>query len=219
MAVKYFELTKKKITTRRKAPAADPVAFACDEDLLAVVAGWPWLPKAPALLLNQEDDAVFWVQVGGQRTDLVGISATGRLVAAEVLLDPFVGRKPSFRRLLRGLCRLDQHEDEPSRLAGPHRLDSRLALTAILVGDGAVFPKDNKQIKKIHKDFRQQIEDPGDFWPGETGAEREREDRTTPEWVAAQKGRPAELIVVAVTRFPGEKEPVIGIERLLQTTW
>jgi hypothetical protein len=220
MTTSFFELSAKTIASLRKAPDASFLPFACDEDLLALVACWPWLPKIDPLLLTIEADPIFWLQVGGQRTDLVGFSKKGRAVACEVMLDPFIERKPSMRRLLRGLCRLDTHNDDP-RLLAPYSTSQvdhmTVPLTAIFVADGAVFPKDPKQLKKIHKDMRALLDDTQEAWPAETPADN-KEDRRTPLWVKQLGGRKLDLIIIGLTRIQHASTYLVRSERLLQVS-
>lgn len=200
MAVVSYEVARGKITSLRRAPAGAAEGFELVEDLRALVAGWPWLPKGPSLLLPQENDPIFWVQAGGSRADLMGVSREGRLVAAEVMLDPFVDRKPALKHVLRGLCRLQDRAALPGGLAGPYGADHRRAMTAVFVGDAAVFPKDAKQLKKISKDLRALLDEPGASWDRIKGGGGDRTDTKTPQFVAAGFEQPLHFLVVAVGR-------------------
>ncbi len=216
MSTHCFELAAGKIKTRRHPPTGEPVAFQHDEDLQAVVAGWPWLPKAPALLLAAENDPVYFCSDGGARCDLLGISRAGRAVAVELLLDPFVGRKYAMKSLLRGLCRLDGHHEDSARLISPYSPVAGQPLTAVLVGDGASFPKDVKQVKKIAKDFRALIDKPGETWEPIAGHEGSAKgDPRTPSWVKSLGERKIQFLVLGLRRHLDGTTPVIEIERHL----
>jgi len=219
MSVRVFELRRTKIATARKPPASGRAPFEHQEELQAIVAGWPWV-GAPPLLLADEDDPIFWAHHGGSRADLLGYSQRGRLVAAEVFLDAFVERKPGMQQLLRGLCRLDQHRSGPGHLPGPFVVDAKLPLTAIMVGDGAVFPKDDKQVIKIRKDMQALWDDPGGQWHApEDAPNREKWDPKTPAWVASLGGRSLHFLVFAVSRFVNGDELVVTAERCLDQTF
>jgi hypothetical protein len=215
MSDHVFELHAGKVSTRRRAPDGPALACAHEEDLQALVAGWPWFRGTPALLLADEEDPVHWVGDGGDRSDLVGVSSKGRAVAAELLLEPFVGRKPAMKSLLRGLCRLDEHGGDPARVLSPHALDPRQPLTAILVGDGTVFPKDDKALKKIAKDWLELLAQPGDGWSVVKDDEKDRSDRRTPAWVAGLGSRPLHFAVLSLLRYRDGKDLVVCCRRHL----
>ncbi|MBN2359236.1 MAG: hypothetical protein JXR83_07260 [Deltaproteobacteria bacterium] len=219
MAARVFELRKSKIATARRAPESGRAPFQHREELQAIVAGWPWC-GAPPLLLADEEDPVFWAHHGGSRADLLGYSQRGRLVAAEVFLDAFVERKPGMQQLLRGLCRLDEHRSGPGHLLGPFAPDPKSPLTAIMIGDGAVFPRDDKQVIKIRKDMQALFDDPGGQWHApEDAPDREKWDTRTPGWVAGLGARPLHFLVFAVSRYASGGDLVIACERCLDQTF
>jgi len=219
MSARCFELRRKKIRVERKPPDDEPLAFRHEDELQALVAGWPWLPGTPALLLAEEDDPIFWRHAGGGRTDLQGCSASGRQVAAALAIDPFVERKQCFKQTLRGLCRLDGQLDAAEHVAGPYAPDPQRPLTAIVVGDGAVFPKDVKQLKKIAKDFRAIIDDPGDGWPPAHFHGQEKEDVKTPAWIRALGDRTLQVIVLGLRRQVDGGQLLLTSERFLDITF
>ncbi|MFH1811231.1 MAG: hypothetical protein ABIJ09_21005 [Pseudomonadota bacterium] len=215
MSEHCFELRAGKISTRRRAPTEPALPFAHEEDLQALVAGWPWISAAPPLLLAEEDDPVTWVGDGGDRSDLLGVSSKGRAVAAELLLEPFVGRKPAMKSLLRGLCRLHEHGADPARVLSPYPLDAQQPMTAILVGDGTVFPKDDKQLKKISKDWLELLAQPGEAWSVRKDDEKDRSDRRTPAWVGSLGGQPLHFVVLSLLRHLDGRKVVVTCRRHL----
>ena len=91
---------------------------------------------------------------------------------------------------------------------------------AIMVGDGAVFPKDDKQVIKIRKDMQALWDDPGGQWHApEDAPNREKWDTRTPAWVAGLGGRSLHFLVFAVSRYLNSDELVVSCERLLDQTF
>lgn len=227
MQTYVLEIRHGKIHFHRKWPkvlnGASPLPFAHQEDLQALVLGWPWLPKQESLLLGPEADPIFYVGVSGARCDALGISQSGRLVAVELPLDPFTERKRSMRRLLRGLQRLDTHRrDNPqdpsqarARQFGPYPPVAGKALAALLVGDASTFQTDGKQAKKIAKDFRALCDTPAERWDIDQRGKTEKLDQATPTWLRGLGDVPIQLLVLGLRRFVVDKSHFVVVERQL----
>ena len=197
--------------------AASPLPFAHKEDLQALVVGWPWLAKMPSLLFGPDADQVYFTGDGGARCDALGISRAGRLISVETPLDPFTQRKPSLRRLLRGLQRLDRHRQGAARHFGPYAATGDASQIssprcAFLVGDGDQFPKDLKQIKKIGKDYRALLQTPAERWDAQQHGKTEKLDQATPDWLQAIDFK-VELTILALQRFVGGNSQFVYVRR------
>ena len=200
--------------------AASPLPFAHQEDLQALVLGWPWLAKMPSLLFGPENDQIYFTGNGGARCDALGLTRAGRLVSVELPLEPFAHRKLSLRRLLRGLQRLDQHRSQAARHFGPYAAAEKSstvspALCAFFIGDADQFPKDNKQVKKIAKDFRALLNTPAERWDAQQHGKTEKLDQATPAWLQ-EIDIPVQLTIMTVLRFVSDKSRFVLVERHLR---